>query len=223
MKPTLHSRDIIIILIAALPYAYLAHIYNALPATVPTHFGIDGKADGFSSKSSLWATTSILAVISLLLFLLMRFLPLIDPKKTAKYSASLFDRIALAVVILLCVINLLVLNAAQTGTFKLTPVFPVIMGLFFAFTGNVMHNIKPNYFAGIRTPWTLENEETWRRTHQFGGKLWFIGGLVIAAVSLLLHGAAALYFMQAGLLVLALTPIIFSYITYKAIKKRENL
>lgn len=222
MKPRLHIKDMIILLIAALPYAYLAHIYDALPATVPTHFGISGKADGFGSKTGMWGTTSILAVMSLLLFLLMRFLPLIDPKKTAKYSANLFDRIALAVVILSCVINLLILNAAQTGTFKLTPVFPVIMGLFFAFIGNVMYNIKPNYFAGIRTPWTLENEETWRRTHQFGGKLWFIGGLVIAAVSLLLHGPMALYFMQAGLLVLALTPVIYSYTTYKAIKKREN-
>lgn len=222
MKPKLHTSDIIILVIAALPYAYLAHIYDTLPATVPTHFGISGKADGFGSKTGIWGTTSILAVMSLLLFLLMRFLPLIDPKKTAKHSTGLFNKIAVAVVLLFCAINLLILNAAQTGTFKLTPVFPVLMGLFFAFIGNVMHSIKPNYFAGIRTPWTLENEETWRRTHQFGGKLWFTGGLVIAAVSLVLRGAVALYFMQAGLLILAAAPIIYSYTTYKAIKKREN-
>ena len=56
----------------------------------------------------------------------------------------------------------------------------VIIGLLFAFLGNYFKTIKPNYFIGIKTPWTLENEEVWKKTHLIGGKLWFIGGLLMA-------------------------------------------
>ena len=58
-------------------------------------------------------------------------------------------------------------------------IFPLI-GLLFAFLGNYFKTIKPNYFIGIRTPWTLENEEVWKKTHLIGGKLWFVGGLLMA-------------------------------------------
>ena len=33
-----------------------------------------------------------------------------------------------------------------------------------------MHSIKPNYFVGMRLPWTLESEANWRSTHQFASR-----------------------------------------------------
>ena len=59
-------------------------------------------------------------------------------------------------------------------------------GLLFAFMGNLMHNIKPNYFAGVRTPWTLEDPDTWRATHRLAGKLWFGGGIFVTIAVLVL-------------------------------------
>ena len=46
-----------------------------------------------------------------------------------------------------------------------------------------MINIKPNWFIGIRTPWTLSSDNVWRRTHQLFGRVWFYGGLLCAAIS----------------------------------------
>jgi uncharacterized membrane protein len=221
MKPKLHITDLFIVVIIILPLLYLAYVYNSLPATVPTHFGANGKANGFGNRSSLWGLVSVLAGISVLMFLLMRFLPNIDPKKTAKYSGPVFNKIAVALVLLFCALNFLIINAAQTGAFKLLRVFPVLMGVFFAFMGNIMHSIKPNYFAGIRTPWTLESEETWRLTHQLGGKLWFFGGIIIAVVSLLIPEAAAPYFMMGGIFILAIIPVIYSYTTFKSLQKNK--
>ena len=222
MKPKLHIADLFVPVIIALPFFYLGYIYNSLPQTVPTHFGIKGQADAFSNKSTLWLTLCILGGLSIFLFLLMRFLPKIDPKKTAQYSAGVFNKIAVAAVLLLCAINFLIVDAAQNGSFRFFRVFPVIMGVFFAFMGNIMHSIKPNYFAGIRTPWTLENEETWRRTHQFGGKLWFVGGLLTAAVCLVVPEAATPWCMMGGIFILAIVPIVYSFIIFKKIKKNET-
>ena len=30
-----------------------------------------------------------------------------------------------------------------------------------------------------RTPWTLEDEDNWRKTHHLASKIWFIGGLIM--------------------------------------------
>src|SRR5262249_49354304 len=49
--------------------------------------------------------------------------------------------------------------------------------LLLAIPGNYLPNLRPNYFVGTRTPWTLENVETWRATHRLGGKLMFFGSL----------------------------------------------
>jgi len=222
MKPTLHFRDAFILVVIALPFFYLAFVYNSLPAIVPTHFGADGKPNGFSNRSSMWGLLSILAGTSVFMFLLLRFLPNIDPKKTAKYSAGVFNKIAVAVVLLLTALNFLVVDAAHNGAFKFFRMFPVLMGCFFAFMGNIMHSIKPNYFAGIRTPWTLESEETWRLTHQFGGKVWFVGGLLIAVVSFFIPEMVIPYYIISTIGILAFVPIIYSYITYRAIKKRDQ-
>ncbi len=53
--------------------------------------------------------------------------------------------------------------------------------------GNYFKVIQPNYFLGIRTPWTLENKEVWKSTHTFASKLWVIGGLVIVLGGLILE------------------------------------
>ena len=222
MKPKLNAADLLAILVILLPYLYLSKLYNTLPAIVPTHFGTSGQPDDFSNKSSLWAIISLVAGLSILVYLLLRFLPNIDPKKKAKYSAAVFNKIAVAVLLLMSLINCFIIHSAQTGTFSLGGFFPVIFGIFFAFMGNIMHSIKPNYFAGIRTPWTLESEETWRKTHQFGGKLWFIGGIVLAITGFVIPQKIEIYFLIGIILIISVWPIIFSYRYFKSIEKKNN-
>jgi len=221
MKPRLHIADSIILLVILLPFAYLAYVYNSLPAQVPTHFTAGGIPNDYSSKQSMWGILGLMAGVSVFMFLLLRFLPNLDPKKGAKNSATVFNKIAVAVVLLICAINFLLINAAQTGAFKFYPVFPVMMGVFFSFMGNMMHSIKPNYFAGIRTPWTLESEETWRLTHRFGGRLWFFGGLVIAAVCLFLPQNVSPFVLVGGIGVLAIIPVVYSYVIFRSIPKNK--
>jgi uncharacterized membrane protein len=91
----------------------------------------------------------------------------------------------------------------------------IAMGLLFALIGSNMYNIKPNYFAGIRLPWTLESEDNWRRTHRFAGKLWFFGGLCIALIAFVFTGDPALYASAAITAAVVIIPIIYSYSIYK--------
>lgn len=58
--------------------------------------------------------------------------------------------------------------------------------VFFVILGNYLGNGRPNYFVGARTPWTLENPETWRATHRLGGRLMFFGALILLLVQFFL-------------------------------------
>lgn len=90
-----------------------------------------------------------------------------------------------------------------------------LMGLMFAFIGNYMNNIKPNYFAGLRLPWTLSSDDNWRRTHQMAGKLWFWGGLSAAILSLIIPSPFSIIVFFLILSVLVIIPIVYSYRIFK--------
>lgn len=222
MKSRIKVAEFLILVVIVLPYFYLAGVYGSLPTRVPTHFRYDGTPDDFSRKSFLWILVSLMSVMSILLYLLMRFLPSIDPKKKAKYSAAVFQKIGVGVVFLLCGINCFVIYSAKAGTGSVGGFLPVVLGIFFAFLGNLMHSIKPNYFAGIRTPWTLESEETWRKTHQLGGKLWFAGGLALAVAGLIFPGLTMRILMPVIIAIMVVWPVVYSYTFFKTLEKNNK-
>ena len=94
-------------------------------------------------------------------------------------------------------------------------------GLLFAVIGNYLPNLKPNYFAGLRLPWTLENADNWRKTHALAGKLWFAGGLFLAAICLFLPTVIAIITFFVVMTVITIIPCVYSYRLYKAQKQNH--
>ena len=97
-------------------------------------------------------------------------------------------------------------------TIKLIIMIPE--GLMFIVLGNYLPKCKQNSTLGIKVKWTLENEKNWNATHRFGGKLWFIGGLIIL-ISVLLPNAAAFNVMIVIILMLSFIPTGYSYVYYR--------
>ena len=96
------------------------------------------------------------------------------------------------------------------------------VGLLFAVIGNYMPNLKPNYFAGLRLPWTLENEDNWRKTHRLAGKLFFSGGLILAIICLFTSPIASIIIFFAGTMIITIIPCVYSYKLYKRQKIKGN-
>ena len=91
------------------------------------------------------------------------------------------------------------------------------MGLLFLFIGNIMGKVKPNFFMGIRNPWTISDPDVWNRTHRLGGGLFFLAGLVTVISAVLLPEAVTFAVLMTGVLVAALVPTAMSYLWYKRI------
>ncbi|MFT4060898.1 MAG: SdpI family protein [Edaphocola sp.] len=208
-------RETIMVIFCLVPLAYLASLYNQLPATVPVHFGADGEANGWGTKQSLWLMPGLLPMGMYLLFLL---LPAIDPKRKLRAEQGKYVRVRFALTVFMVLLTLFMLRTAQTGRLGgLDKWIFVLLGLFFAVLGNYLPALKPNYFIGVRTPWTLENEDVWRKTHQFAGRLWMVGGLLIAALALVFKASTELVMLPL-ILALAAVPVIYSYVVWRKTK-----
>jgi uncharacterized membrane protein len=216
MQPRHTITEIIFLLVILLvPIIYLAAIYPSLPAIVPTHFDIQGRPNSYNSKKALCYIVLLVSALGAGIYLLLKNLPSIDPKRRAKLSANIFVRIALAIAGFLSAINIVIIYSALHGTININSLFYPALAIFFAYLGNMMHSIKPNYFVGIRTPWALENEDNWRATHRLGSKVFFAGGILIAIASLLfsLRVANIIILITIGLMILV--PVVYSFWYFK--------
>ena len=222
MQAKLTWTDALAFIVWLLPLIYLIDVYPTLAAAVPLHFDINGNPDRYGPKTNFAAVVVLVNGIGLVAGLLTRFLPSIDPKRKARYSRVAFIRISHAVIFLVAAITFLIVYAGtqQHFTMPLHVLYP-LMGLFFAYLGNLLNNIKPNYFVGIRTPWTLENEEVWRKTHRLAAKLWLPGGIVLAIIGWTLRSTATHILFVAGLGLLAIIPIVYSYIYYRQLQNKN--
>lgn len=218
---TFIKRIIWIIFLA--PAVYLAIIWNTIPDTVPLHFDMEGTGDRYGSKNELLFVAGLLTGINILMYFLLSNIYRIDPKKYAAENKDRLLRLAFAISVflsgILCVVIYSISNASSGFSLRLTLAG---VGLLFCIIGNYMTNIKPNYFAGFRLPWTLENENNWRKTHQLGGKIWFVGGLVIALVSLFVPEKAAYSVFIILTLIITLIPVIYSFLLFKKEKRRTE-
>ncbi|HZH65298.1 MAG TPA: SdpI family protein [Flavisolibacter sp.] len=202
------------ILVSLLPVAYLAGIWNSLPQTVPLHFTYDMKPDRMGDKSEMWAVTGILAGVSILVYFLLNNIHHIDPKRRGRPQTGAFDKLAIGLVVFLAALNFIIISSVK-GSFAMQNLLFPLLGLLFAFLGNYMNNIKPNYFAGFRLPWTLSDDDNWRKTHHLAGRVWFGGGLVLVLASLLLPVQYTFPLFITVVVVMSLIPVIYSYRLFK--------
>ncbi len=203
-------------IIMSIPWIYLAIVWNDLPAIVPTHFNINGVADKFSPKKEIVIGPAVLTAMGIGIYFILRNIYKIDPrKKYSETTAGILAKLSVMMIILLCGITLFILYWSVKGKVEGLNIFFCAISLFFAYIGNLLHSVKPNYFAGFRLPWTLENEDNWRKTHQLASKVWFFGGIILAVLSLVLSYKITIILFFAVVMIMTFTPIIYSYRLYK--------
>ena len=200
------------LVVAAVAVAMAVWAYPRLPPTMPTHFRFNGTPDGLSSRLSALAFAPIVMVVMTVLF---NVLPKVDPRREnyAKFLRS-YWLIAHALIVFLLVAQALTIAAGLGFSVKVVRLMPLGIGLLLVFLGNYLTRVEPNWFVGIRTPWTLSSDTVWRKTHRTGGWLMVLGGLVITGCAFLPRGAFLPMFI-AAIFVIAVIPIVQSYVLWK--------
>lgn len=184
-------------------------LYPSLPEVIPTHWNINGQPDEFTPKTiGAWA----LPVLSILVYLGLYVAPYFDPKRASlERSADTYILIRTATMYFFLFIHGLSLYGALQGEQSLSTAWLLVgMGILFIVLGNYMPRMKPSWIAGIRTPWTISSETVWTKTHRMGGRLFVLGGIVIA-LSSFLPIIWSTVVMVTALTITVLTPVLYSY------------
>lgn len=210
------KNEIPLIAIVSLPFIYLAYIWNELPEKVPMHWNIKGEIDRFGEKSELLLIPILLPLLVYIIFLIV---PKIDPKNKISKMGNKYQHIKILLTTFMSILALFIIYTAKNQSFANPNYIVLLVGILYIILGNYFKTIKANYFIGIRTPWTLENETVWKETHKLGGKMWFVGGIIVVISSLILKKQLnfTIFIIITG--IITIIPIAYSYFKFKKIGK----
>ncbi len=189
-----------------------------MPDIIPTHFGPDGTPDDWGSKYSVFMYPGILLLITALAEPMKK----IDPKlenyeRFDKYYYNFFFGFALFF------LTMEVANIALALGIPINVgnVICFMVGVFMIFIGNMMPKIKQNFFFGVKTPWTLSDEEIWYKTHRMAGKVLVLAGIIMI-ISAFIAGTAKVWVLLGTIIIMAFIPLVYSFIIFTKKNKTKN-
>lgn len=200
---------LLIFIMAVMAYGF----YNSpcLPDRVPSHWNAAGEIDGYSSKNFL---VFFYPAMALGVYLLMLFLPKIDPfrKNYAKFARPYYF---IRLFLLLFFLGLYMFNIVAAYGYNLNIKYFIIplMSLLFLGLGFVMPKLQRNFFVGIRTPWTLQSDLVWQKTHKMAGSA-FILMAVLSFLTMFL-GQNSFWVFIILVLIFSFLPMVYSYYLYR--------
>ncbi len=217
MKTKLTS-EILLATLMMLPFMFLAMIWSQLPAQIPGHYGVDGTADRYDPKEQL---ALVMAAVTLFVYLVLRFVPRFDPRRNL--NTELYGKIRLLITLFWAVFLTGFWYVSWKGVAPetLNQLVTLAVGVLFAGLGNLMNSLKPSYFVGIRTPWTLDSETVWRRTHHFAARLFVGGGLLVIASSWVVPASLGPIVLIGVPVLVAVITVWYSYRCFQQEKARQ--
>ena len=197
----------------ALAFAVAAWLSPHIPDLVPTHWDARGRVNGYMPKP---LGVYIVPLMMLALHGLFAALPRISPRKFEDESyAGAYQVIHTATLAFLLFVTMISLRAATGEHIHIVQATCVAVGLLLIVIGNFLGKVRRNFLLGIRTPWTLANDEVWLRTHRLGGKTFVLGGALVIVGAALGVGVGFCSFVA---VLAALVPAGYSYLVYRRLQ-----
>lgn len=220
--------------LAVLPAIVTAVALKFMPDTVPLHYNFAGEIDRWGSKYEHFLMPAILVVFVVLMQVITYFQEKkIEDAGTPREQASMINNIKVVrIFTLVFEIFWLVLVCWMLWTSKenaniesmqtVTNVGQFIwiaLGIVLVVTGNILPKSRMNSAFGVRTKWSMYNEDTWIKSNRFGGIALVVTGLAVVFTSLILK-ESALHIVNLGLVVLSsIVMLVYTYKVFTNINK----
>lgn len=217
MKPFNPIRqEILIIGIVLAPFVYMLLVWDQIPAQLPIRWNTAGEVDA-TAPWFFWP------LVNMGFYFLLLIIPQIDPrKKNYEFFHTTYYKLRLILGLFFSTILALIITSSLGFAINLNRLVLIGVILLLITLGNYMTTLRPNWFIGIRVPWTLESDTVWRKTHQLGGKLWFWMGLVLLILSFFLSNEWLSKLIVGFAIVMAIIPIVYAYVLYQREKQTEG-
>jgi Predicted integral membrane protein len=202
---------VVVLIIAAVVLSIA--VYSRLPANIPKHWNAAGEIDGYAPK----ATGAFLIPAAMLVLAgVFAALPAISPSGfEIEQRSRAYRAIFLTILVFMLGLHVFILLSAMNMMRSSSVLLPLLLGALFVILGNYLPKVRRNFFIGIRTPWTLADEDVWFRTHRLGGVVFVVSGVLLMAVGPFLHGRAASIFLPGLVGLAALILVVYSFVIYR--------
>lgn len=186
--------------------------YPLLPEQIPTNWQADGSV-AYSPKIQIWLMYGMMPLFAVL----FDILPRIDPRKNHyRKFAPYYGRFCIFLeIFLLILLGIILSESFYPGRLSVGRITMVLLGILLMWLGNMMPKLKSNYYMGIKTPWTLSDEDIWFRTHRLGGKTMFAAGAMLLIFGRFLATKHGMPLALSGVLLAAFLPALMSYVWWK--------
>lgn len=197
-------------IITLLPVFIGLFLWNQLPDSVATHFGLNNQCRTDIHPKPL-------AVFGLPLIPCWQFIQFMCGRnKHWTQNQKILIKKIFRVLLWICPLVSLFVSTVIYGyslgyDFDMSYLCGILIGVLYLVLGNFLPTVKPNYTIGFRIPWTLNDPDNWYHTHRFGGKCMVIGGIIMILTSPLQN----MCILLAAAIVPYLLPAIYSYLYYR--------
>jgi uncharacterized membrane protein len=187
--------------------------WGSVPDRIPVHWNAAGQVDGYGGR---FMGLLLLPIITAGLYPLLKYIPRIDPAGR-NYESFAGTYLLVRVLLTVYMAFIYVVTNLAIGHEQTFPVGDLIVGavgVLFIILGGAMGKFRPNWFAGIRTPWTLTSKRSWVKTHRLGGRI-FIATGAATMLGALFGGEWAFYAMFIVMLPGLVYLVIYSYVVWR--------
>jgi uncharacterized membrane protein len=199
-----------IVILAALILSLI--YYGQTPEIIDSHWDAKGQVNGTMPR--FWGLF-LLPLVMAATTLLMIFLPKLDPinPNFTGFRDTYYAFILAFNVFMLLVHAYMVFWNANVIRFNAIRLVSVATGLLLYAVALLIKDAKRNWFAGIRTPWTLSSEIVWDKTHSLGSLLFKITG--VFTVLTVFVPELAVWVILISSIGASLATFVYSYVIYK--------
>jgi len=199
-------------LLLAAMWAFALVVFRRLPTEIPTHWNLDGEVDGWGPR---FPAAFLAPAVATGVWLLVRFQAGIDPRRDEVERSTPTRRLLAEILVaFMAVVEVLTLGIALGWPLDMGEAMWPLLGLLFVALGNYLPRVRPNWYLGVRTPWTLASDAVWRDTHRLAG--WaFVAAGVLTAAAMFLPVHARPYVGMAALLLAAGVPLVYSFVRWR--------
>jgi len=220
-KGLLFSIPVLVAMFALSVWAYS----GASPdVEYPVHWGLSGQPDRYGHALEAFF---VLPFVALAVTAVFTFVPLLDPRgenirRSAPFYLTTWAAVLLFMGVLHGAMTLSAMGLYDPDHTQLPRLMASGVGLLLLVMGNVLGKARPNWFAGVRTPWTLSSDLAWDKTHRLAGRLFVVVGAAGAVAAWLAPISWTLPLLVGGSLGTTLISVIYSWGVWRTAPDRRT-
>ncbi len=206
------KKDYWLLSLSLISWGAIVLMIQKLPLQVPMHWGINGQVDRWGDRNNMiW-----LGALGSIIWVLMTWIPNIDPGRANYKRFGKSYRILRGImVVLMLFLSWITVIASMNSSLNMVLFIKIFMGITLVVIGNLLTRIRPNWFTGIKTPWTLADPVIWKKTHRVGGYLMVAAGISFIISAFVLPGPRGFWIPITVLLGGVAFDIVYSAVLWK--------